>query len=351
MGQNWLRSMMSGRSDSGAAKTPAPPTPASPVPAERAEAPAAVPAAAVPAAAAPAASAEEKDLTAVLERSLAWRAKVLLGTGVDERPDSDARQIVDLLLTKGAPYISQPPAAALRALEMVRDPDASVGQTVELFESDPMLAQSLLKTANSAYYRVGEDRLVAIGGALQRVGTNVTEGLLMAATVEKMLCRPGGAFDNMVRMTWSHMQRTAPIARDLARHFGVAPDTAYSLALLHDVGKLVIFESASALRRRKRRDLELSETFCRHLLMHLHEPLGGLAMLRWGMGDLAAHAVGGHHRRPIPEGTDAVTEMLYVAEAIEIAHARGEQLDLESVWARGGITAERADAPPAEDAA
>ena len=97
------------------------------------------------------------------------------------------------------------------------------------------------------------------------------------------------------------MQRTAPVARAIAPAFGVDAETAYSLALLHDVGKLVVFDHVSRLRHDHRRELKMPDLFFRQLLAHLHEPLGGLAVLRWDLGADAARAVAEHHRRPVPE--------------------------------------------------
>jgi HD-like signal output (HDOD) protein len=275
--------------------------------------------------------------SASLGRSLAWRVRVLLDGAGDEVRKSDGPALVEALLECGDTVIRQPPAAAQKALEVSRNPRSSTDEIVTLFESDPSLTQSLLTMANSAYYSRGDEPLVSIHDAVRRVGLRVVESLLMESMVQGLLCRPGGPFDSMMRMTWSHMQRTAPLARAIAPEWGVHPDTAYSLALLHDVGKLVIFDHVSTLRREERRDLRIPDRFFRDLIGHLHEPVGGLAMLRWGMGGEAAYAIGEHHRRPVPETPSALTEVLFVAEAVELAHANHARLDWQELWTRGGI--------------
>jgi HD-like signal output (HDOD) protein len=273
-----------------------------------------------------------------LARSMAWRVRVLRDTYDEATRRSDGPALVDSLVAHRDDVVRQPPAAAQRALEVSRDPMSSTAQIVSLFENDPSLTQSLLALANSVYYSRGADPVVSIHDAVRRVGLRAVESVLMESMVQGLLCRPGGAFDRMVRMTWTHMQRTAPIARALAPEFGVHPDTAYSLALLHDVGKLVIFDHVSTLRSEVRRELRIPERFFHDVLGHLHEPIGGLAMLRWGMGGEAAHGVGEHHRHPVPETASPLTEALFVAEAVELAHTNHARLDWDVIWSSGGIS-------------
>jgi HD-like signal output (HDOD) protein len=275
-----------------------------------------------------------------LQRSMAWRVRVLRDSYDEDIRRSDGPALVDSLVERSATVVRQPPAAAQRALEVSRDSTSSTAQIVALFENDPSLTQSLLTLANSVYYSRGDDPVVAIHNAVRRVGLRAVESVLMESMVQGLLCRPGGAFDRMVRMTWSHMQRTAPIARVIAPEFGVHPDTAYSLALLHDVGKLVIFDHVSTLRTEVRRELRIPERFFRGVLGHLHEPIGGLAMLRWGMGGEAAHGVGEHHRHPAPETPSPLTEVIFVAEALELATTNCARLDWDVIRSAGGISAD-----------
>lgn len=45
---------------------------------------------------------------------------------------------------------------------------------------------------------------------------------------------------------------TLVMARGIARLFGADPDEAFTLALLHDVGKLVLFDRVAAAKTRRR---------------------------------------------------------------------------------------------------
>ena len=273
-----------------------------------------------------------------LLRSLTWRSKVLLEGAGREAHASDGPALVEALRNATDSVIRQPPEAATRALLVARNPNSPLAKIVVLFEHDPMLAQALLRQANSAYFRRDGQPCTSLYAAVQRIGISGVQGILMASMVQNMLCRPGGAYDALVQKVWKHMERTAPVARALAPAFRIDPDSAYSLALLHDVGKLIVFDHVSSLRHDLRREMRLTEPFFGQLLGHLHEPLGGLAALKWEMGGEAAHALGEHHRRPVPEGADPITECLYVSEAVDLAHTNFTKLDWEQIWLDGGIT-------------
>lgn len=277
-----------------------------------------------------------------LRRSLDWRSKVLMDNASAQAKQGDGLALVDALRKADDSIIRQPPDAAARAMRVANNPNSPLAEIVSLFEHDPMLAQALLRQANSVYYRRGDAAVNSLSAAVQRVGLQAVQSVLMGALVQTTLCRPGGAYDGLVTKVWTHMQRTAPIARGLARAFQVEPEAAFSLALLHDVGKLVVFDHISSLRHRERRELLIPEMFFRHMLWHLHEPLGGLAALRWGMGGEAAHTIGEHHRRPAPEQPDPMTECIFVAESIELCHSNFTKLDWEKIWADGAITTDRA---------
>jgi putative nucleotidyltransferase with HDIG domain len=279
-----------------------------------------------------------------LSRSLEWRSRVLLERSADRSQLGDGPAIVAALRDPEGGVIRQIPFAAQQALVVSRNPASSVGDLVKLFERDPTLAQSLLKTANSAWYRGNDEAVVSIAAAVQRIGFKAVENVLLSSIVGGMLCRPGGAYGVLVGKVWSHMLRTAPLAQKLAPAFGVDPETAYTLALLHDVGKLALFDYISAMRQELHREVRVPEPFLLDMLVRLHEPIGGRAVLRWGLGVPAARALAEHHRRPTPAAVDPITELLYVAEWADLAiHVRCEKPDLERMWTDGAITADRAE--------
>jgi HD-like signal output (HDOD) protein len=259
----------------------------------------------------------------------------------------DAPALFDRLAKSGEKTVRQPPAAAQRALDMMRRPDVPIPDLVRLVEQDPSLAQALLRHANSALYAsAAGGQVVSLADAIRRVGTQGLRSVVLSSMVEGMLCRPGAAFDQMVRLVWEHMVRTAPVARGIAPAFGVVPDEAFTLGLLHDVGKLVLFDRIGTLRADLRRDLQLSGPLVTRMLRALHEPLGGAAALRWGLGKAAAEVIGAHHRRAEPLAPSAHAECIHVAERLDLALVRNKPVDLDGWWTEGRLRTPRDVAEP-----
>jgi putative nucleotidyltransferase with HDIG domain len=181
--------------------------------------------------------------------------------------------------------------------------------------------------------------VLSISAALDRIGVAGARAIIFANAVDGSLSRPGGHFNDMVTAVWNHMVATAPLARALAPAFSADPEEAFAIALLHDIGKLVVFDRMSILRSRVRRELQLSPTFVRDVLNQLHEPVGATAMEAWGMGERSARAIGAHHRRTGDTRPNPLAEVVFVAELVDHRSRREQPVELRRVWFDGRITA------------
>jgi HD-like signal output (HDOD) protein len=305
------------------------------------------PAAAAPAAAPPAGAPPELPNDAAVEASLTdmlrQRVARLEHELATARDAGDAPALLAGLASGGASQVRQPPAAAQRALAVCRNPDCSQREVVRLLEGNPTLTHALLKSANSIYYSSGGAPCVSLGAAVQRVGIRGVYNVVLESTMEGMLCRPGAGYDALVEQVWSHMVRTAPVTRTLSRAFDVGPDEAFALGLLHDIGKLVLFDRISGMRNELRRGVAVPAPLLSRMLRELHEPLGGLAVLRWGLGATAGTAVSAHHRtvRVAHPAPDRLSESIYLAERVDIAQLSKRPMALDEWWTAGALTGSR----------
>lgn len=240
-----------------------------------------------------------------------------------------------------ASSIKQAPQAAQRALAKTRNPDIGLAELVRVVEEDPTLGQALLRYANSAYYSTGT-AVVSLRHAAQRVGASGVQNVVLGVMLEGMLCKPGGEYQKMVVQVRDHMVRTAPIARAIGRGFGLVPDECFSLALLHDAGKLIVFDVMGALRHETRRDLSVQKAVVSRVLREVHEPLGGIAAANWGLGESVAAAIAEHHRDPVPTAENRMSEVLYIAEKADHALSGVIARDVAAWWSEGAISGDPA---------
>lgn len=281
-------------------------------------------------------AAEDADMGAALRADLGQRLEALRKHLGGVEPD-----LVSLLERLGggeiAETIPQIPAAAQRALSLTLDLETPTHELVSVFEGDPSLTQALLKSANSVYYGASES-CSSIRNGIVRLGRKALRNVLLTQVLTGLVCRPGRAFGRMPEEVWEHLSASAPLARCIAPAFNADPEEAFAIALLHDVGKLVFFEAAAAARRKERRELSVGDLESLSLCLDvLHEPLGGLAMERWQLGERAVRLVATHHRRR-PGSADRfpLGEAIFVADRVQLAE-QGGSVDLDELWLAGRL--------------
>lgn len=283
-------------------------------------------------------SADEDELEGALRdhlhRCLAW----LRSGDLPARGGEDFLLAVEALSHPTKALVPQLPQAAREAIAVSQDPDTETKDLVALIHQDPALAQLLLRLANSALY-ASPQPITHLTAAVTWVGRLGVSNAVLQHVISGQLCSPGRTFKGMPEALWGHLQQTAPLARQLAPAFGAHPDQVFTLALLHDVGKLVLFDHMADLRRRLKREVRLTPEGIRLLLGATHEALGGIACLSWQLGAPMARSVVNHHRRVAPPRRDPVGETLYVADQVEILRQRGEDVDLDALWALGQLQA------------
>lgn len=253
----------------------------------------------------------------------------------------DARALVELLESGPEELIRQLPASAREALAMCDDPNLPRSRLVSHLARDPSLTEAILRTANSVAFSGGREPVLGMAAALDRIGIGNARGVLTASCASNLLSLPGGLYNAMAAEVWAHMIRSGPIAQCLAPALSVNPDEAMTLALLHDVGKLIVFDRMSVLRATRRRHIDLPPDFFQALLSTTHEPLGALAAQRWHLGPRAVAAIGNHHRQRPALHHEPLSEALYLADVVDHAMSRHEAADLDLVWTQGSLSAPR----------
>ena len=252
----------------------------------------------------------------------------------------DVLALLDLLSAPLEELIRQLPAAAREAMALCDNAALSRGELAERLSRDPSLVQGLLRQANGAFYGAGLAPILRVDAAIDRIGIAGTRAVVLASCVDGLLSKPGVPYDQMLGAVWTHMVNTGSLARMIAPAFGADAEEGFAVALLHDVGKLVIFDRISALRTSKRKPVRLPDSWLSLVIDQLHEPLGAGASHRWGLGARAADAIGSHHRRARPALRHPLAETLFLAERAEHSVRTGERLDFEGLWSLGQLSGE-----------
>ncbi|MBL8741680.1 MAG: HDOD domain-containing protein [Myxococcales bacterium] len=129
------------------------------------------------------------------------------------------------------------PAVALRVLELSRSQEASFVAIVDVIESDPLFAASVLRSASSPLY-ASKTPLRSIQQAKLRHGLQTLTDICVEVAMTGRVFKAQG-YELPMEAIRRHSVAVGHAARLVAQRVGVAADNAFSLGLLHEAGLAV----------------------------------------------------------------------------------------------------------------
>lgn len=209
------------------------------------------------------------------------------------------------------------PASTVRLAQLVSSPECDLNDVADVIAYDPALTVKLLRAANAGAH-AGATRAKDTKQAIGRLGTAQVFALAVAAGARPQLQAQIPAYGLAEGALWRHSVAAAAAAETAPAHCGTnMPPEAFTAALLHDVGKLVmgrfLDEDDLHFLQRAREEGHLSAMEAETILLGVHHgELGGLIAQHW---QLPARVVIGitYHHNP-DEGHDSVCDFTYLAE-------------------------------------
>ncbi len=195
------------------------------------------------------------------------------------------------------PPIPTLPVARAQAFALLTGPESSLAEVAILVEGDPALTVALLRAANSAS-SAPATRVSRVGDAIVRLGIDDTRGLVMALLLLDVagaaLRRSGIDLD----AAWSYLIAGAHLAQAIATETTGVPGTAFTAAIVRDVGRLVL---GSAQPRRVARVVHLVRDGMpdldaeRQIFGADHAAFGAGVAERWGLSAPIVETILHHH--------------------------------------------------------
>jgi putative nucleotidyltransferase with HDIG domain len=201
-------------------------------------------------------------------------------------------------------HLPPTPTLMIQLIELFRQSDADVDQIVNLLRRDPVLSLEVIRKCNNARF-VGDSPVRDINAAVFRLGFNEIYKMVVALCGMRTLTAkevPGFPAETLRR----HSSIAAIAAGSLALNVGVSEGIAFTAALLHDVGKLILAlgegEKYVALKNRcLQTGTSLSVTEKENFGFS-HKEIGSRLLRRWGAPDeVALPALGQTTAKPANE--------------------------------------------------
>ena len=139
-------------------------------------------------------------------------------------------------------YAPRRPLLLPKLVQAMNDDDVSRRELARIIASDPSLAGSLFKLANSPFYRVSSAPIESLDRAVALLGMEGMRSLVSAALMQPVFTVAGTGFSKFGEVTWEHTLSSATAAEAHAMMLENSdPFAAQLLALMMGMATIVIF--------------------------------------------------------------------------------------------------------------
>ena len=159
---------------------------------------------------------------------------------IEERALRNVREILNSpqQLSKQIPPL---PVTLLELIDILKDPNSNFDEITKLIEQDPGLAVEVLRVSNSSLYFRGNQEVTSIRNAVALLGISGITNISTTLLLEKVKPSKPIYYKMFGKQIWIHSVQCAFLCKTLAIENKNDEFDAYFLGLIHDVGKIIIF--------------------------------------------------------------------------------------------------------------
>ncbi|MDQ7093064.1 HDOD domain-containing protein [Desulfosporosinus sp. PR] len=212
------------------------------------------------------------------------------------------------------------PTAAVKVVALTKNPATTVKELETVIGQDPALAAGVLRQANSAYYGYAR-RISSLQEAIVMLGFQVTQGLAMASAVAPMLKTTLAGYDIDQDGLWKHSMLTAMAAKRLCHYLNFPlGETAFTIGLLHDIGKLVIaiyVQEVNTYLLKKVQEAKFSYVELEEKVIgYNHATVGGFLAQNWNLPQDLVEGISFHHSPLSAPNYSELASIVHVANGL-----------------------------------
>jgi putative nucleotidyltransferase with HDIG domain len=225
---------------------------------------------------------------------------------------------------KNLPPISQ---AALKLVSLLEQASISNEEVVQVIKCDNVLTAKLLRACNSPYFGL-EEPVASVDQAVLMLGHQQILHIVLTLAFGSAMVVPLPGYAVEASELWQHSLITATAAEIVAAEaydMNVEAPVAFTVGLLHDIGKLVMSQAIKPKIQAEIRDLIEKQKCSRSeaekvVLGTDHGEVGACLLQSWRLPDEVIEAVLNHHN-PIVEPRPKLSVITHVANCL--AHLAG----------------------------
>ena len=213
---------------------------------------------------------------------------------------STAKKLTLESITNEMTKLPSVPDVILKLSQMLESPDVTAEELGQVIQLDPQLTAQMLRASNSAYYALPRE-ITSMKEAVAILGQKALKAQVYAILSHKMLNRPIAGYGLAKGDLWNSALTGAVYARKIASLYDFKEcDTAFTVAVLRDIGKLILHEYVGDIFKTLEAEaLESKQGFDeaeRHLLGFSHSELGEVIGKKWNFPERMIYAIRYHHK-------------------------------------------------------
>jgi len=223
------------------------------------------------------------------------------------------------------------PQIVLKVMKLTESPNATAQEISDALNQDQALAAKVLRLANSAFYGFPR-RISTVTDATVFLGFKTVRSIVMAASVCDLLSKEIEGYALAPGELWRHSQCVAISARLIAKRVKFfTVDVAYTAALLHDIGKVVLNSSMKqayheVVAKVEAENLPFNEAEDQ-ILGFNHAEVGAKIAEKWNLPPELVDAIAHHHQPDKSQINRQLTSIVHVADAICVSMGMGIGID------------------------
>ncbi|OGL41562.1 MAG: hypothetical protein A2161_12215 [Candidatus Schekmanbacteria bacterium RBG_13_48_7] len=223
------------------------------------------------------------------------------------------------------------PFVALRLMEIAQDPDSSAQDLQKVIIADQVIASRVLRIANSPLFPCREP-VVSLQHAIIRLGYRNIFNMVLASSLYTNIVG-ANSYSNKSHQLWEHSLGCAMMCRVIAATVNEDAEEAFTIGLLHDFGKLLLYQETIIQSYNFGETPEEFEDFVKAY----HSVLGGILTQSWNLPSRVSEAIRFHHD---PEkAVEAKRMTAIVCFGNLLCHYHGIGVEPENIEIHGSASA------------
>ncbi len=210
------------------------------------------------------------------------------------------------------------PAVISEVLQLTEQNESSAESLACIIEADHALTVKLLRIANSAFYGLAQE-VYTVRDAIILIGFEAVRSIAISALVVSGVWVEDDIFD--ARRFWVHSLCCGLFAQVVAgRVRRVKPDVAFTLGVLHDIGRMVLVQAIPKTYRALLQTLKTQRCYLwqaeRSLLGYHHGEIGAVIARKWNLPIAYCEAIERHHEPDITLTNGELASVLALSDAL-----------------------------------